>query len=328
MKFNDIKAPKHLKHKTIAMMEKQIKPKTKNRYMKGTLIMACIPMLFTLTAFSYSLFSGIDGDELSLNTNYKGNGVVEITVENLANKNLQFNETIRLELWSTSEQIFKSEQDMPIIKSGESSVITIEIPQEYVVALEEPLFDSDHYIFWLTTNNFINGQSWMASVSFSENIPTTQDEPTSPPVVPVEDNTSQDDISIIKDHFEYQNPLEVIDISQDYNSFGVGDDGYFHAEIDLAAEADTDIYSFSSGTIVSTGFDDAIGLFIVIDHGDGLFSRYTHCSEIFYDVDETITMEDVIAKVGTTGMATGPHLGFSIILNDVPINPKTILSFE
>lgn len=327
MNMKHVKAPEHLKHQTISMMELQIKCKSKNRYMKGALITACIPVLFTLTAFSYSLFSGIDGDELALNARYAGDGIAQITVENLATKDLQFDERIALERWSTSEEVFELEQDMPVIKPGESAVITIDIPDEYVDKLEVPLISGDHYIFLLTTNQFAFGQTWMASIDFSDSLPTTQEDLPPPPVVPTQDNTNPDDVITIKDNFKYQNPLSKMEISFDYNDYQT-DEGYAHAEIDLKAELGAEIYSFSNGTVLDTSFDEDMGRFIIIDHGDGLVSKYTHCSEILYDVGDTVTMDNVIAKVGKSGMATGAHLGFSIILNDVPINPKTILSFE
>ncbi|MFI3227668.1 MAG: M23 family metallopeptidase [Clostridia bacterium] len=325
MNTNNIKAPNQLKEKTMKRMLTQNRSSNK-KHLKYVTIALALPVLFSISALAYSLFSGIDGDKLALDSNYKGNGIVEITVENLANKDLHFDETFRLEQWSTSEQIFELEQDMPVIKSGENSVITIEIPHEYIAVLEEPLFDSDHYIFWLTTNNFVNGQSWMASISFSDNIPTTQDKLASSPIVPVEDNTNQDDITIIKNNFKFQNPITKIDISQEYNSFGVGDDGYFHSDIDLIADLGDEISPFADGIVIDTGFQPYDGLYIVIDHSNGLISKYSHCSEILKDIGDAVTLNDVIALVGQTGSATGPHLAFSLYLNDLPVNPQHFLN--
>lgn len=324
MNIQQVKAPEQLKNKTISMMKAQSFKKTNREPIKVALVAACIPVFFMLTAFCYSLFSGIDGDELAIDANYKGNGIVEITVENLAKKNLQFDETIKLEQWSTSKEIFEIKQEMPVIESGESAVITIEIPKVYVDDFEVPLLDTDWYYFILTTNNFAFGQSWMASLTFAEPIATEKTEETAPPITPVEDNTNEEDISMVKNNFEFQNPLNPLKISCDYNDHEVNGE-YAHAEVDLVAELGTDIYPFSNGTVIETGFDTDMGQYIVIDHGDGLVSKYTHCSELHKEQGNIVEMDDVIASVGKTGMATGAHLGFSITLNDIPINPEALL---
>ena len=325
MNINHIKAPEHLKHKTVAMMEEQIKPKSKNRYMKGALIAACIPVLFTLTAFAYVLFSGIGGDELNIDANYIGDGVAQITVENLAEKDLQFDETIKLEQWTTAEEIFIIEQDMPLIKSGETDTITIQIPDEYIERLETPLPDTDWYHFVLTTNNFTFGESWLASLIFTDPIITEKPPVVSPPEIPVEDNTSDEDITTIENTFVLQNPLSQIQVTFDYNDYK-HDGEYAHAEVDLVAEHGSDIYSLCEGTVIEVGFDVEVGNYIIIDHKNGLVSKYTHCSELLKEKDDVVSVDDVIATVGKTGMATGAHLGFSVTFNGTPINPQKLFT--
>lgn len=325
MSLNHIKAPEHLKSKTISLMKKESNNKTKRKPFKSALIVACIPILFTLTAFAYSLFSGIDGDELSVDAHYQGNGIATIMVENLAEKDLQFVETVKLERWSTAEEIFEIEQVMPVIKPTEKAVIKIEIPKEYIESLETPILDTDWYHFVLTTNDFAFGQSWMASLTFAEPIITKKPEITPPAEIPVEDNTVQDDVDAIKNNFVLQNPLCKLEVTFDYNDY-VQDDEYTHPELDLAAKLGTEIYPLSSGTVIETDFDAEIGRYIIIDHGNGLVSQYAHCNELLKETGDTVDMNDVIATVGKTGMATGSHLGFSVTFNEMPINPKTLFT--
>lgn len=64
----------------------------------------------------------------------------------------------------------------------------------------------------------------------------------------------------------------------------------------------------------------------LIDHGNGLVSKYTHCAELLKEKGDAVTLDDVIATVGKSGKATGPHLGFSVTLNEVPINPEKLFS--
>lgn len=330
MNLNHIKAPKRLKQNTLSVMEKENKFKTTRKPMKAALISALIlacGSLLTLTAFAYSLFSGINEDNVALYAEYKGNGVVEITIENQARKNLQFDETVKLEQWATNEQIFTLTQGMPVIKPSETAVITIQVPEEYIEQLETPIADTDWYYFLLTTNKFAFGESWMASLTFAESIPTEKTDLSPVPIIQIEDNTSKENISTIKEQFDCQNPLTKIAISFAYNDYKVNGE-YAHAELDLVAELGADIYSFSSGTVLETGFDEDLGRYIIIDHSNGLISQYTHCSKILKKQGDIVTLEDVIATVGKTGMATGTHLGFSVTLDNIPINPKSILTLD
>ncbi|MEG0894443.1 MAG: M23 family metallopeptidase [Oscillospiraceae bacterium] len=327
MNFNQIKAPEHLKNKTISIIKAQQNGKNSKKrgiLMKVILIAACIPMALALTAFGYNLFSGIDGDEVSLNASYQGDGIVEIEVQNLAKKNLQFDKTIKLEQWSTSEEIFEIKQDMPIIEQGKSKVITIQVPKQYIQRLETPLPDTDWYHFLLTTNKFMFGQTWTASLIFADPIISDKEDLSENSPLPIEDNTKEEDVSEIKNNFKFQNPLKKMEITFDYNDY-IDDGEYVHAGLCLKADRGTSIYSFSEGTVIETGFAADLGNYITIDHGNGLKSQYEHCTEILKKQNDNVSMGDVIATVGATGKATGPNLGFSITLNDVPVNPKTIL---
>jgi len=63
------------------------------------------------------------------------------------------------------------------------------------------------------------------------------------------------------------------------------------------------------------------GLMVAIDNGAGLVSRYAHCSEILVSVGQEVSRGDVIARVGSTGVSTGPHLHLEVIVNGVFLNP-------
>lgn len=327
MKLDNIKAPESLKSKTICLMNKELNHKIRKNPLKVTTIAACTTILFTLTAFAYSLFSGLAGDELSFSTEYKGNGIVEVTVENQSDKELKFTNTVKLEQWSSNQEILKMEQEMPLIKSGETEIITIDLPDYDVELLETPLLNTDWYYFIFTNNNFLHGHDWMASVTFAEPIIT---EPSnvasneiSPSEKPIEDNTSQKDVNSIKTNYTIQKPLSEFSISFPYNDYKENGE-YVHAELDLKAELETDIYSICKGTVVKSDFDEEKGLYIIIDHGNGLVSTYAHCKEVFKKQGDIITLDDVIARVGKTGMATGAHLAFSVTLDKVPINPELL----
>lgn len=127
---------------------------------------------------------------------------------------------------------------------------------------------------------------------------------------------------------EILNPIE----NPIYSShFGYRDNPFsgefsFHGGIDIAAETGTNIRAAFSGTVLSVGEDDTSGLYVKLEHDDGLVTFYCHCSEILVEVGAKILQGETIAKVGETGAATGPHLHFEIRINDVKMNPMWLLA--
>jgi len=107
----------------------------------------------------------------------------------------------------------------------------------------------------------------------------------------------------------------------------MGDDGMeFHPGIDIAADQGTPIQAAMAGTVVAAGPDGGYGNLITVDDGNGLTTRYGHCSRIFAQVGERVAPGDVIGAVGMTGRATGPHLHFEVRRNDQPVDPTPYLN--
>ena len=106
-----------------------------------------------------------------------------------------------------------------------------------------------------------------------------------------------------------------------YRDHPVNGEYLFHAGIDIAADTGTPILAFADGTVEYIGESDAYGLYIQIDHGNGVKTFYCHCSELYARKGEHVTMGQSIAAVGETGNATGPHLHLEVKLDDVHLNP-------
>ncbi len=152
------------------------------------LVAAVLVCSLTMTAFAVSLFSSLSGDELSLSATYEGNGIVSIQVENQSDKELCFQQRLKIMRWSTSEEISPLSDEIAFsgteFEAHTSGVMTVDLSKAYNMDfLEQPLTD-DHYYFVLTNNNFVFGQDWMCSVTFAEPIKTVVEEPI--PVTPVE----------------------------------------------------------------------------------------------------------------------------------------------
>ncbi len=100
----------------------------------------------------------------------------------------------------------------------------------------------------------------------------------------------------------------------------------YHTGIDIAANAGTDIISATNGKVVLASSKGAYGNHLKIQIDD-VIMLYAHCSELNVKEGEEITQGQVIAKVGSTGNSTGPHLHFEIRKEDRYVNPDLILDF-
>lgn len=101
----------------------------------------------------------------------------------------------------------------------------------------------------------------------------------------------------------------------------------FHYGTDIGAAEGSDIVSFAAGTVLATGEDpEGYGLYAIVGHADGWRTLYAHCSELLVPAGTWVEKGQVIAKVGMTGLATGPHLHFELTHEEVYYNPEYYLS--
>lgn len=95
----------------------------------------------------------------------------------------------------------------------------------------------------------------------------------------------------------------------------------FHSGVDIGAPYGTTIRAAASGTVILASYVRGYGNCIVIDHGGGVTTLYGHCSVLLVSEGESVDQGQPIARVGATGLATGPHLHFEVRHNGVPVNP-------
>jgi murein DD-endopeptidase MepM/ murein hydrolase activator NlpD len=104
-------------------------------------------------------------------------------------------------------------------------------------------------------------------------------------------------------------------------SYNGGPVNSFHMGIDLAADEGTPVVAGNSGRVAYVGSGPTHGNCVLIDHGDGVFSGYNHLSVIRVQVGQMVNKGDLVGLVGHTGMATGPHLHWEIIVRGLPVDP-------
>jgi len=96
-----------------------------------------------------------------------------------------------------------------------------------------------------------------------------------------------------------------------------------HTGVDIGAGYGVHILAANSGTVVTAGFNNAYGNYVVIDHGGGYATLYAHMSKIVVSKGAKVVKGDHIGNVGSTGYSTGNHLHFEIIKNGSTIDPMT-----
>jgi murein DD-endopeptidase MepM/ murein hydrolase activator NlpD len=97
--------------------------------------------------------------------------------------------------------------------------------------------------------------------------------------------------------------------------------GRLHAGIDIGASIGTPIYAAKGGVVSYAGTMGGYGNIIVVDHGEGMTTRYAHQNRLLASVGQSVRPGDQIGEVGNTGNSTGPHLHFEVRINDSPQNP-------
>ena len=98
-------------------------------------------------------------------------------------------------------------------------------------------------------------------------------------------------------------------------------DGRNHKAIDLAADRGTPIFAVAAGNVTFAGWDGEYGYCVVIRHANGIKTRYAHANALCVSAGATVAQGDMIATVGNTGLSTGNHLHFEVIVNGVRVNP-------
>lgn len=100
----------------------------------------------------------------------------------------------------------------------------------------------------------------------------------------------------------------------------------YHSGTDFRAVIGTEIFASNRGKVVIAKDRFLAGGSVVLDHGEGVFSMYYHCSVIKVKVGEIVEKGDLIAFSGATGRVSGPHLHFGILVRGVQVDPLDFIA--
>ncbi|MDH5179838.1 MAG: M23 family metallopeptidase [Gammaproteobacteria bacterium] len=98
-----------------------------------------------------------------------------------------------------------------------------------------------------------------------------------------------------------------------------------HSGVDFAGKMGSDVVAVAAGVVTYSGRRSGYGNLVEINHGNGYFTRYGHNSENTVKVGQTVKKGQVVAKMGTTGRSTGPHVHFEVIRDGRHVDPKSYI---
>ncbi len=135
----------------------------------------------------------------------------------------------------------------------------------------------------------------------------------------------------IKEAPNFSSPVRASNITKVSSGFGEIHDGIhkgkFHKGIDLVAKKGTPVMASAFGTVIQSAYNSENGNYVVLDHGDGYFSKYLHMERNVVAANAVIPAGTTIGYVGNTGVSTGPHLHFEIVMDNKSVNPESFIAF-
>jgi murein DD-endopeptidase MepM/ murein hydrolase activator NlpD len=114
-------------------------------------------------------------------------------------------------------------------------------------------------------------------------------------------------------------------VTREFDVTGGESQEHYHPGMDIAASRNTPVRASADGVVTSSGWDEAYGYSVVIDHGFGLSTVYGHNARNLVKVGDRVNRGQTIAFLGSTGKSTAPHLHFEVRKNGVAEDPRKYL---
>lgn len=288
------------------------------RMRKVVIVAAMLLCFLTLSAFAYSRFSGINGDELSFDAEYQGNGIFKITITNYSDRDLKLQEQAKVMRWSSAEEVRGDAsriifENMEIEPHAEGTVV-IDLSEGYdITELEKPLPSGDWYYLVLTNNNFVFGQDWMCSVDFEQK--------GSEIIVYKPGAEEKTEDGVCSSELKFDNWVWPTTGDRVSVCYGEQKNGTSSDHINIGGSVGDPVYAVENGIVLQAGYEVTCGNYILLKLDEDITVQYGHLKEILAEEGEKVSRGQKIAELGKSGMAAGANLSFAVYINGESVNP-------
>ncbi|MCM1124794.1 MAG: M23 family metallopeptidase [Eubacterium sp.] len=231
------------------------------------------------------------------------------------------------------------ENENSMIRVGDELIVTVPEPELSVERTEEVYYEEDYEADII----YVDNDDWYTTQT------RTLQEPSAGHRIVVADvsyrNNEELARDILKEEITYEAVPKIVErgtkipptyikpISGGRQSSGFGrrraptrGASSYHKGIDWATPTGTAVMASSAGTVAKAGWGSGYGYVVYINHADGRQTRYGHLSKVLVSPGQTVSQGQKIALSGNTGVSTGPHVHFEILINGTQVNPLQYLN--
>lgn len=232
----------------------------------------------------------------------------------------------------------KLESENSTIRQGDKLIITVPEPELSVERMEEnyyeEIYDADVIYIdndeWYTTQTKVHQQPSAGFRKVVVDVHYLNDKEVSREIL--KEEVVMEAVPKIVERGTKIPPTYVKPISGGRLSSGFGKRNAptkgassYHKGVDWAVPTGTSVYASCGGTVAKAGWGSGYGYVVYINHVDGRQTRYAHLSKVLVKAGQSVSQGDKIALSGNTGVSTGPHLHFEILINGSQVNPLKYL---
>lgn len=231
------------------------------------------------------------------------------------------------------------EDENSMIRVGDELIITVPEPKLAVVRQEEMYYEEDYEEDVI----YIDNDEWYTTETKTLQEPSAGHRKVIALVT--FENDKEVSTEIIKEEITYQAVPKIVERGTKipptyikpisggrlsstfgYRSRPTRGASTYHKGVDWATPTGTAVYASCGGTVAKAGWGSGYGYVVYINHPDGRQTRYGHLSKVLVSAGQTVSQGQKIALSGNTGVSTGPHLHFEILIGGSQVNPLKYLN--
>lgn len=231
------------------------------------------------------------------------------------------------------------EDECSMIRVGDELIITVPQPKLAVVRQEEMYYEEDYEAEII----YIDNDEWYTTETKTLQQPSAGHRNVI--AITTFENEKEVNKEIIKEEVTYEAVPKIVErgtkipptyikpisggrLSSNFGKRSAPTRGAstYHKGVDWATPTGTAVYASCGGTVAKAGWGSGYGYVVYINHPDGRQTRYGHLSKVLVSAGQTVTQGQKIALSGNTGVSSGPHVHFEILINGSQVNPLKYLN--